>query len=57
MLGAIVGVEFRVSRIESKVKLSQNREVSDIEGVIEGLYLRGDKIGSQAVANAKRARS
>ena len=57
MLGAIVGVEVRISRIEAKVKLSQNREASDVEGVIEGLYCRGDKIGSQAVANAKRARS
>jgi transcriptional regulator len=36
-LRAIVGVELRVSGIEGKWKLSQNRPDADIEGVIEGL--------------------
>jgi transcriptional regulator len=34
---AIVGLELRISRIDAKRKLSQNRSAADIEGVIEGL--------------------
>jgi transcriptional regulator len=34
---AIVGLEFRISRIEAKRKLSQNRSAADINGVIEAL--------------------
>lgn len=34
---AIVGLELRVSRIEAKRKLSQNRSVEDFQGVIAGL--------------------
>lgn len=34
---AIVGLEFRIWRIDAKRKLSQNRSAADIEGVIEGL--------------------
>lgn len=36
-LRAIVGVELRISRIEAKFKLSQNRSSEDVGGVIEGL--------------------
>ena len=36
---AIVGVELRISRLEAKRKLSQNRSPADIEGVIHGLDL------------------
>ncbi len=36
-LRAIVGVELRISRIEAKFKLSQNRSGEDIDGVIGGL--------------------
>ena len=32
-LRAIVGVELRISRIEAKAKLSQNRPAADIDGV------------------------
>ncbi len=39
-LGAIVGVEMTVDRIEAKSKLSQNRSIEDREGVIEGLSER-----------------
>jgi transcriptional regulator len=41
-LRAIVGVELRISRIEAKFKLSQNRSSDDVDGVIEGLG-RDDK--------------
>jgi transcriptional regulator len=34
---AIVGLEMRLSRLEAKRKLSQNRSAGDFEGVIEGL--------------------
>jgi transcriptional regulator len=35
-LRAIVGLEVRISRIEAKAKLSQNRPEADVAGVIEG---------------------
>jgi transcriptional regulator len=34
---AIVGLELRISRIEAKAKLTQNRSEADIDGAIEGL--------------------
>lgn len=34
---AIVGLEFRISRLEAKRKLSQNRSAADFQGVIAGL--------------------
>ncbi|MFL5725506.1 MAG: FMN-binding negative transcriptional regulator [Chloroflexota bacterium] len=34
---AIAGLEFRISRLEAKAKLSQNRSDADIEGTINGL--------------------
>jgi transcriptional regulator len=36
-LRAIVGVELRITRIEAKFKLSQNRSDEDVGGVIDGL--------------------
>jgi transcriptional regulator len=37
MLRAIVGVELKITRIEAKVKLGQNRSVADQDGMITGL--------------------
>ena len=37
LLAGIIGVELRISRIEAKRKLSQNRSDADREGVIAGL--------------------
>jgi transcriptional regulator len=34
---AIVGLELRISRLEAKAKLSQNRSDADVEGAIAGL--------------------
>ena len=34
---AIVGLELRITRLEAKAKLSQNRSQADIDGAIEGL--------------------
>jgi transcriptional regulator len=36
-LKAIVGIEIAITRIEAKLKLSQNRSVEDVEGAIAGL--------------------
>ena len=49
---AIVGLEFRIARIEAKAKLSQNRSDADVEGTIEGLGA-GDP-SEQALAEAMR---
>jgi len=49
---AIVGLELRVSRVEAKAKLTQNRNEADIEGTIDGLSA-GDPT-ERAVAEAMR---
>jgi len=50
-LRAIVGVELRISRIEAKAKLSQNRPGADISGVAAGF----ERDGQAEVAAAVRA--
>jgi transcriptional regulator len=55
-LRAIVGLELRITRIEAKAKLSQNRPVTDIPGVVAGLSARGDDRSAQAVEHANEAR-
>jgi transcriptional regulator len=52
-LRAIVGVEVRISRIEAKAKLSQNRPSADIDGVIEGLEHNGEHAHAEAVREAR----
>lgn len=47
-LRAIVGVELRISRLEAKRKLSQNRDAADFAGVIAGLSAGSPR--DQAVA-------
>lgn len=49
---AIVGLELRISRIEAKAKLTQNRRDADIEGTIEGLSAGGPR--DRAVAEQMR---
>jgi transcriptional regulator len=53
-LRAIVGLEVRITRIEAKVKLSQNRSAADVDGAIDGLRGVGDA-RSLATAAAMRA--
>jgi transcriptional regulator len=55
MLRAIVGVELVISRIEAKVKMSQNRPAADVDGVIAGLDARGDTANADAVRAARAA--
>ena len=52
-LRAIVGLELLITRIEAKVKLSQNRSVADVDGVVAGLAARGHAEASAAVAAAR----
>jgi transcriptional regulator len=54
-LRAIVGVEVRITRIEAKAKLSQNRPEADVAGVVAGL--RADEQGAiaDAVGAARRS--
>jgi transcriptional regulator len=51
-LRAVVGVELRISRIEAKAKLSQNRPAADIDGVVEGARNQGNVEMSRAVRGA-----
>ncbi|WP_250557373.1 FMN-binding negative transcriptional regulator [Pseudonocardia lacus] len=53
-LRAIVGVEVVISRIEAKVKMSQNRPAADVDGVVAGLDARGDHTAATAVREARR---
>ncbi len=54
MLQAIVGLELRITRLEGKFKLSQNRPAADQQGVLAGLQQQGDA-GSAALAQAMQA--
>jgi transcriptional regulator len=54
-LRAIVGVEIAIKRIEAKFKLSQNRPVADVDGVIAGLRADGDDRSAAAVAQHRNA--
>jgi transcriptional regulator len=59
-LNGIVGIEFTVTRVEGKAKLSQNRSAADQLGVIAGLRGEkldpGDAVAAAAVADAMHAR-
>ncbi|TDD59051.1 FMN-binding negative transcriptional regulator [Kribbella antibiotica] len=48
-LRAIVGIELAITRVEAKVKLSQNRSAADVDGVIAGLRADGDERAAEAV--------
>jgi transcriptional regulator len=56
MVKAIVGLELRISRLEAKRKLSQNRSVADVDGVIAGLAGRSPRDDAVA-AEMRRERS
>ena len=55
-LRAIVGLELQITRIEAKAKLSQNRPVADVAGVVAGLSARGDDRSAAAVEHANEER-
>jgi transcriptional regulator len=49
-LQAIVGIEVRVTRVEAKAKMSQNKLPADVQGIIDGLRTEVD--GDQALLTA-----
>ena len=54
-LRAIVGVEVRITRVEAKWKLSQNRPPADVDGVVTGLTADGALDTAAAVQAARRS--
>ncbi len=52
-LRAIVGLELVISRIEVKVKMSQNRSDADIDGVIVGLTEDGNQDVAKLVEQSR----
>lgn len=55
-LRAIVGVELRITRLEAKWKLSQNRSDADLDGVVAGLHDAGEHATADAVGRARPTR-
>jgi transcriptional regulator len=55
-LRAIVGLELRITRIEAKAKLSQNRPVGDVAGIVAGLTARDEDRTAAAVTRVNEAR-
>jgi transcriptional regulator len=55
-LRAIVGLELQITRVEAKAKLSQNRPVGDVAGIVAGLAARGDDPTAIAVEHANEER-
>ncbi|GGT85460.1 FMN-binding negative transcriptional regulator [Actinomadura citrea] len=53
-LRAIVGLELRVTRVEAKAKMSQNRPEADVAGVVAGYRAQGDTTMANAVKAAAR---
>ena len=53
-LRAIVGLELVITRIEAKLKLSQNRPPADITGVLAGLEAAGDGASAAVTREANR---
>jgi transcriptional regulator len=53
-LRAIVGVELRITRVEAKAKLGQNRSSADIDGVIDGLRAGGNDQLADATISGRR---
>lgn len=52
MLRGIVGITLPITRLEGKVKMSQNRPAADQAGVIDGLRLDGNNGLAEAVVRA-----
>ena len=49
-IGAIVGIEISIDRLEGRVKVSQDKDEADRAGVVKGLS-QGPDSESQAMAN------
>jgi transcriptional regulator len=55
MARAIVGIRLPIARLEGKWKMSQNRELKDREGVLEGLRQRDAGDDREIAAAVRRA--
>jgi transcriptional regulator len=55
MLKAIVGFKLRITKLEGKWKMSQNRPAQDVAGVLEGLA-HEDGESQEAIADIIAAR-
>jgi transcriptional regulator len=53
-LKGIVGLELRITRLEGKWKMSQNRVAADRTGVVEGLRAEGGEDVANTVAAARK---
>jgi transcriptional regulator len=54
LLGAIVGFEIPISRLEGKLKLSQNRDPDDARGALAGLSESADPMARDVAAWMRR---
>ncbi|WP_276511291.1 FMN-binding negative transcriptional regulator [Tardiphaga robiniae] len=57
MMKAIVGIEFEITRLVGKSKLSQNREQRDIETAGQKLSERGECVVSDAMKIVSAAKT
>ncbi|MFA7434114.1 MAG: FMN-binding negative transcriptional regulator [Gemmobacter sp.] len=57
MLKAVVGLEIGITRLVGKAKLSQNKEIRDMEGAGHALREQGDGAIGEAMLAAARARA
>lgn len=57
LMGAIVGFEIHVDKIDAKFKLSQNRPEADRQGIIAGFENRGDEMSLAVRAMMQSAES
>jgi transcriptional regulator len=55
-LRGVVGIHLEITRIEAKVKMSQNRPAADAAAVVAGLAARGDDATAGAVRAANSTR-
>jgi transcriptional regulator len=56
LLGALIGLELKIERIEGKWKLSQNQKPQDHQGVIDGLLQENHLSAATMAAWVKNAR-
>ncbi len=54
MMKAIIGFEIRITRLEGKLKLNQNRSSADQESVVAALRHYGDPLGIEVAELMKR---
>jgi transcriptional regulator len=56
LLGALIGLELSIERIEGKWKVSQNQKPQDHQGVIDGLLQEGSENAAMMASLVKQAR-